>query len=607
MPNESRCLLFDIETDGLLDAASRVHCICARDADTGRLWSFGPNGINDGLDLLASAALLVAHNGLCFDIPVLRKLYPERVFPPVFDTLTASRLIWTNLKDLDCARLRSRNRVLFPLRLVGSHSLKAWGYRLGEFKDDYGETAEDAWACWTPELQAYCEQDVEVLHKLYRHILKQDYSQQALELEHAFQTVIFRQEQDGVLFDTARAERLYVALAGRRAELVAMLQEAFPPIRIEEEFIPARDNKTKGYVKGVPFIKVRYEEFNPTSRQQIGERLIAKYGWKPVVFTETGQPQVDEEVLTGVNYPEASLLLEHLELSKIMGMLADGNNAWLKLVEEKTSRIHGRVITNGAVTGRCTHSRPNLAQIPVKGEYGKECRSLFVAPPGQVQVGTDASGLELRMLAHYMARYDGGAYVETLLQGDIHTANQKAAGLETRDDAKRFIYAFLYGAGDVKLGSIVAPGKSESTQAKHGKQLKQRFFRSLPAVKALITDVTNKAKQRGWLLGLDKRLLHVRSTHSALNLLLQSAGAVLVKKATCIFHREMEKQGLVCGKEYTQILHIHDEWQCYCKPDIADALGTTAVRSIELAGEYFNLRCPVTGEYRIGASWAETH
>lgn len=608
---DTPALLFDIETDGLLDATTTIHCICAKDFLTGESFSFGPGRIEEGLQLLADAPLLVAHNGLCFDAPVIRKLHPGlRSLPRLFDTLTASRLIWTNLKELDFQRLRRKSSATFPAKLCGRHSLEAWGHRLGRLKGDYGKR-EEAWDRWTPEMQAYCEQDVEVLEALYRHILEQRASPEALALEHDFQQVIFQQERDGAPFDTRAAERLYVDLAAKREELAASLRGTFPPRRVEEVFIPKVNNRTRGYVKGEPFIKVRHEEFNPNSRQMIADRLTEKYGWRPSTFTDTGQPKVDEDVLASLPFPACKPLVSYLELTKIIGMLSEGKAGWLRLVDD-TGRIHGQVVTNGAVTGRCTHNSPNLAQIPARGEYGHACRALFHAPPGWVMVGADASGLELRMLGHYMARYDGGAYVKTLLEDDIHTVNQKAAGLETRDNAKTFIYAFMYGAGDMKLGSIVSPLATPASQTRTGKALRARFLRSLPALRRLIEDVKgvlSGPNNRSYLYGLDGRKLHVRSSHSALNMLLQSAGAVLVKTATVICHREIARRypAWEAGREYQQILHVHDEAQFLARPDIADALGRLFVESIELAGRHYGLRCPTTGKYKVGKSWAETH
>jgi DNA polymerase I-like protein with 3'-5' exonuclease and polymerase domains len=463
-------------------------------------------------------------------------------------------------------------------------------------------------------MQEYCEQDVRVCLKLYEHILSLGYSPEALALEMEFQKVITEQEITGIPFDVKAAEQLYVELAAKREELITKLKEIFPPKRVESVFIPKTNNKTRGYVKGVPFTKVKYVEFNPGSRQMIAERLIEKYQWEPSEFTATGEPTINDEVLQSLPWPEAKMLLEYFDLSKIIGMLAEGKAGWLKLVT-KEGRIHGSVITNGAVTGRCTHNSPNLAQIPRKGDLGRKCRSLFKAPDGWVMVGADASGLELRMFGHYLARYDGGKYIEVILNGDIHTHNQEAAGLPTRDAAKTFVYALLYGAGDVKLGSIIAPTANPGTQAKKGKLLRNKFMKAIPAYKRLTETIKQVLTEKGpdgkpkrkYLIGIDGRKLHIRSNHAALNTLLQSAGAVLMKLATVIFHWEAEKAGLVLGKDYVQIAHVHDEAQFLARPEHAETVGKLFVRSIELAGKHFGFVCPTTGEYKIGPDWSATH
>lgn len=552
----------------------------------------------------------MAHNGVCYDRPALAKLFPNRVFPPVFDTLLATRLIWTNIRDLDFNALRAKKypNSFTKQKLVGTHKLEAWGYRLGLYKGDYCHE-ENAWEKWTEEMQSYCEQDVEVLYKLYVYILKQEYSREALALEHEFQEVIFKQERCGVWFNKDEAVKLYGFMCAERNELKQQLMEVFPPKRHEEIFIPKVNNRNRGYVKGEPFTKVKYIEFNPQSRQQIAERLKEEYDWHPSEFTDSGEPKLDGDTLASLPYEPCKLLGKYLEIAKVIGMIAEGQKAWLPLVTSQ-SRIHGRVITNGAVTGRCTHSNPNLAQIPARGPYGHACRALFGADPkkkGWVQVGCDASGLELRMLSHYMAPYDGGAYVKVILEGDIHTVNQKAASLPTRNDAKTFVYAFMYGAGDAKLGSIVDPIASEAQQSVIGKRLKSKFFKAIPAIKILIDNVKTASKRK-YLYGLDRRKLHIRSSHSALNTLLQSAGALVVKLATVIFHKEaFVRYGWKQGVDYDQVLHCHDEAQFHCHKDKAEQIGQLFAESLVLAGKHFGLRCPTTGEYQIGTTWADTH
>lgn len=609
---EEPAVLFDIETDGLMPTATCIHCVVLYDTRTGQMLSASSkNGlIPEALRIIAEAPLVVGHNIISFDIPCIQKLVPGwKPGGHVFDTLNATRLIYTNLKDLDWPLIKANK---LPAKLMGLHKLAAWGYRLNVLKGAFGETSD--WKTWSEEMQEYCEQDVWVLKALYEHILSLGYSQEALALEMEFQKVIYQQEETGMPFSVDEAQRLYVELASHREELITKLKKAFPPKRVEEVIVPKVNNRKLGYVRGVPFTKVKYIEFNPNSRAMIAERLQEKYNWEPTEFTPTGEPTIDDDVLAALTWPEAKLLREFLDLSKILGMLAEGKAGWLKLVTPQ-GRIHGHVITNGAVTGRCTHNSPNLAQIPRRGELGHKCRALFKAPVGWVQVGADASGLELRMFGHYIGRFDGGAYIKVLLNGDIHTHNQNAAGLPTRDDAKTFIYALIYGAGDAKLGSIVAPTASLKKQMALGKQLRARFYAAIPALKRLVETVKQVLTQKGpdgrpkrnYLIGVDGRHLHIRSSHSALNTLLQSAGAVLMKLATVIFHWEAVSRGLVYGEDYVQIAHVHDEVQFLARPDRAEEVGKLMVESIERAGLHFGFLCPTTGEYKVGSGWHETH
>lgn len=433
--------IFDIETDGLLDTVTRLHCLVILDPDTGEMVScHTPTEVAAGLSLLANAETVVGHNILSFDIPVLKKLYnfkPHKDHQTVLDTLVCTRLIYPDIKNTDFAMQKTRHASALPLRLFGSHSLEAWGFRLGVYKDTFGKTTD--WKEWSKEMQEYCEQDVRVTERLWRMILAKEYSQKAIDLEHSFRAIIDKQEAFGFCFDRERAVNLYGTLQEKRVKIKEELQTIFPPVDKGEMFVPKRDNKTMGYKKDVPTWKPCITPFNPASRNHIAERLMEKYKWTPTEFTDKGTPKIDEDVLSGLGFPECGPLIEYLLLEKRLGQLSDGAQAWLRSIGND-GRIHGQVNTNGAVTGRCTHHHPNIAQVPAVGApYGEECRSLFGPPRGYYQLGCDASGLELRCLAHYLTRYDGGAYQEVILHGDIHTTNMKAAGLQDRSMAKRFI------------------------------------------------------------------------------------------------------------------------------------------------------------------------
>tara|TARA_R100001460_G_scaffold3427_1_gene10396 strand:- start:1881 stop:3656 length:1776 start_codon:yes stop_codon:yes gene_type:complete len=589
-------LVFDIETDGLLDTVSKVHCIVARNIDDDKEYVFVGNDCREGVKFLASADTLIGHNIIAFDIPVLQKLYPDVELTTVnwVDTLVLTRLIWPDRRDRDYKLFRSGK---LPPKQIGSHSLKAWGYRIGEYKGEFGETTD--WAEFSDDMLKYCQQDVVVNLKLYLKIEAMDYSQDAIDLEHSIHKILVQQEHDGFPFDERAAEKLFVVLNERRLEIERELMNSQPPWIEETEFIPKVNNKTRGYEKGVPFIKTKEIPFNPNSREHIARMLIEKYNWQPTLFTETGLARVDEKVLSGLDYPEAKLLNESLMLQKRLGQLAEGANAWLKL--SKNGVIHGRVNHMGAVTSRCTHSNPNTGQIPsVSAPFGSECRSLFHAPTNYMVMGCDVSGLELRCLAHFMAIYDDGEYGDILLNGDIHTANQNAAGLPSRDMAKTFIYGFLYGAGDEKVGSIVGKGKKE------GARLKREFLKKTPALDKLRKAVRQSAL-RGYLIGLDKRKMPVRSEHAALNTLLQGCGAIICKRWVVEFHKLLKEHGYKQQKDYWQAAFVHDEVQVIVREEIGDDIGRLCIEAIKRAGNYYDFRIPLDGEYKLGRNWAETH
>ena len=585
-------IIFDIETNGFLSDATKIHSIVIKDIDSKEVYSYHGDKIGRGLYLLSGASLLVGHNILKFDIPVINKLFPEyKIEGEVFDTLLVSRLIWTNRKELDFQMKE------LPLNMAGRHSLESWGYRLGLRKGEFAKT--NNFDEWSEEMQKYCELDVEVTYEFWKLIQKQNYSKEAIKLEHDFARCIYLQEAHGFHFDVASAKKLYASLANRRLELEKSLVSTFPNWKkYIGTFIPRRDNKTLGYKKGVPVKKYKELTFNPNSRDHISDRLMNK-GWKPTEFTPDGKPKVDENVLSKLEYPEAKLLAEHFLIQKRIGQLAEGNNAWLKL--QRDGIIYGSVITNGANTGRCTHQKPNVAQTPSVGvPYGKECRSLFTVPNGFRLIGCDASGLELRCLAHYLGAFDEGSFAKQLLNGDIHTYNQKQIGLPSRDLAKRVIYGIIYGIGDTRLGAVVGKNSQE------GKRIKQKIFEALPALKQLRDNVIIATRNKKYLLGLDKRKLIPRSEHSSLNLLIQSCGALIIKMATVILHKKLREKNYdesIC----TMVAHVHDELQLQCKSSYADEVGQLAVQSIIDAGVHFNLRCELDAQYKIGNNWADTH
>jgi DNA polymerase I-like protein with 3'-5' exonuclease and polymerase domains len=477
-------------------------------------------------------------------------------------------------------------------------------------------------------MRKYCERDTIVTQLLYDYLMSSKPSSQMLAIEHWFAYLMRLQEKQGFAFDIEKAEKLEMKLASVRADLLDKLQKEFPS-KQEEMKTPSGWSLEIEWNDGLEIIsaatktelkkelksrnlkqtlvkdavklanKTKIVPFNPGSRQQIAERL-SSLGYELPIEPDAKTPKVDEAVLRSIEHPFAEVLCDYLLVTKRLGQLSEGNQAWLKL--QKNGRIHGRVNTNGAVTGRCTHQNPNVAQVPAcRAEYGEECRDLFKAGDGYKLVGCDAAGLELRMLAHYLAYYDGGEYAKTVIEGDIHTLNQKAAGLETRDQAKTFIYAFLYGAGDAKIGEIVGGS------AKEGQMLKRKFLSNLPALKRLQADVQQKVQRSNKLIGLDGRILPVRSPHAALNMLLQSAGAVCMKVALLQLFTRLNQMKWQHGREYSFVANVHDEFQAEVQPDKASVFCELAVNAIRAAGKELKLNVMLDGEAKIGETWAQTH
>ena len=585
--------IFDIETDSLDPTV--VYIITVFDMQSEQIMTF----LNplEGLNKLNSYDILIGHNVVNFDLPVLAKLYQfkPREDVQVWDTLIMSRLLFGDLYNFE-ERFYPQWKLKLPPRLRGSHSLEAWGLRLGELKDTWGEQRTD-WVMTSEnqeEFLNYARQDTRVTKVLFDFLypLIQNVWEPFL-METEVAKIIQRQMAYGFAFDIEAAKELLGSYYKEMADIEKELQKAFPPWE-EQVGVYKRANKAKGINAGDP--KIVKVKFNPGSRKHIALKLQEKYSWTPQKFTELGNPIINDEILNSLDYPEAKLLSRYLNLQKLAGLLAEGNQGVLKHIKAD-GRVHGTVNTLGAVSRRMTHSSPNVAQMPTDSEF----RKLFIAPNDNCcLVGIDASGLELRCLAHYLARNDNGVYAHQILQGDIHTYNQQAAGLKTRAQAKRFIYAFLYGAGTSLLAQIAEIPESK------GAKLKQKFLNNIQGLPALIEDVQNKAKG-SFIKSLDGVPLFVRDSYKALNLLLQSAGAIVMKRALVILDNSLQSKGLIPGQDYEFVANIHDEWQIQAKKELANIIAEEGVKAIKAAGRFYNFRCPLDGEAKIGMNWAETH
>lgn len=640
-------LVWDIETNGIrfgdpdwLDSAHTVHCLCIVDMHSDAVYRYraGSGDIEEGVKMLADAEVIAGQNIARFDIPVLRRLYGLQPTGKVVDTKVLSEMVYGSaLKSMDFergARRQTFGEEWIPKNLYGSHSLAAWGARLGFPKDDYAKRCKDAgidpWAAWSQEMEDYCVQDVRVTARLLEVFAKKGVlDTYAVEMEGKVAAILARQEARGFTFDEKGAVALWGELRQRMADLTVELQQRIPPFYVANGQIVSpkrtmcRRREAHGYTEdvtqGAEYQKVQQVDFNPQSRTHIARHLMS-LGWKPKQLTPTGQPMVDETILKSLPWDICPLLAEYLMLAKRTGQIAGGENAWLKLV--KHGRIHGKVMQNGARTGRMSHYAPNLAQVPRVGNpYGKECRALFTARDGYMLVGCDADGLELRMLAHYMALYDDGAFAHSVVEGkredgtDAHTRNQHAIGLYSRDSAKTWLYARMYGAGPEKLGAIVwedmpvaqRPRRSSRALKQLGNQSMERMASGIPALDALLKKVQTHARVHGVLPGLDGRSIPDATEHTALNTLLQGNGAIVMKAALVLLDDTLHARGLDPGQDYEFVANVHDEWQIETRPERAEEVGKLAADSIRLAGERLNLRCPLAGSYKVGKTWADTH
>ena len=601
----------DVETDGLLLDMTTIWCLAIAD-EHGQLDGYadqpGYKPLREGIARLRAADRIIGHNFMGFDLWAINKVYPGTVrMEQITDTLILSRL---------------EN----PEREAG-HSLASWGERMGFAKGHH----ED-WTKFSPEMFDYCLQDVRVTAKTFRALdalMRQSGVnwEQSIDLEHKVAFILGLQYLHGFRLDVNACFELETKLRIESEALTDGMQSVFPPIMVPLKgdwnwdtrtwdnvlFVePKVSNKTRGTEKGVPYTKIELETFNPGSREQIARRLSMTSSWKPTKCTANGTPMIDEKVLDEIGTTEAKTLNRSFRLTKMLGQIADGKNGWLKLVTP-AGRIHGSVNGIGCRTNRMSHFAPNMAQVD------KEMRTVWLPDEGHVLVGVDGAGLELRMLAHYLFPWDLAAYGKMVVHGkkedgtEIHSVNQRLAGLAKRDDAKTLIYAMFYGGGDIKLGSIVKPDGTDNQKRLAGAKLRRKIMSGTPGFEKLVDGCKMRHDTRGFLIGLDGRRLMSNSQHSALNTLLQGAGAIVMKMALVLFHFELApKEGLVdettwLPRGFGYCANVHDEVQFSVAPKLAPTVGALFADAIRLAGERLNMKCPLAGTLETGSNWHDTH
>lgn len=667
-------LLFDLEANGFLEDVTQIHCLASVDVDTGERHDWKP-GDYGAIDHLNNADVLIGHNIQRYDLPVLKKLceFKPRSGVIIRDTMICSRLIYPNVKDTD-RKLVYDKKMPPGKEYQGKHTLAAWGYRLGVHKGDYAKIKEaealakgindpDAikryvWGEWNPEMHEYLLQDVETNKALWDFLKVDSYSQAAVELEHRIAFVCDQMEKAGVPFDIEAAGKLHIELIDKRDEIERKLVSQFgsweapiSPDPAKSLFIPKKNDKKRGYVKGVPVFKTKQVMFNPRSRDHIA-KVLKDRGWVPEKMTEGGKPQIDEETVAGIveKYPEFAGLGEYLMIEKRLSQLSDGKQSWLNCVGPD-GRIHGVINPMGTTTSRAAHHSPNLGQVPnMASPYGKECRSLFYAPKGWKIVGADQQGLELRGLAHYLHPLDGGKYAKVVLEGDPHWLHAQVMGLAEgerdkhnklhtivrEDGSKRFIYAYIYGCWDAKAGEIIFtcvnkarlmcgtagqavydrffktanPEKPELTKA--GKKVRDAFLTRIDGFEALKKKIGVCVEKNGAVPGLDGRIIPTRSEHSALNFLIQSAGAIVCKRWVCDAFDEM------CARfeynyddpwegDFVFGLWVHDEIQVWVREGLEEETIEILKECASKAGVPYGFRVRLDGDAKVGSTWADTH
>jgi len=586
----------DIETDSIKNnIVTKIHCLVCTDLNSDDEYSFVfPEDTNKFKEFSTGVTKWVMHNGIAFDLVWVQKFLGVSI----------------SLKDVEDTMILSKMHN--PYR-EGGHSLASWGERLRFPKSDFTDYDN-----YSEEMLEYCKQDTRVTKKLYNKLRPSmsNWSDRSIMLEYQVRSIVTQQEFNGYPVKRKEAYILQATLEDRMATVEVEVRKVFRPLPInlglkevkykDDGSMYLNSYKRLGshgkYVAG-NYSFIDWPEFNLGSRPQISRHLM-HYGWKPKEFTPTGQPIVDEAHLEGVDIPEAQLICEYLMLQKRLAEVYK----WIKF-SEFDGKVHGQVDTCRAVSNRMGHMEPNLAQVPsvrkgidnkplrgTKGGWGVECRELFTVsdPERYVQLGTDASGLEMRCLAHYINDPD---FTDELMNGDIHTKNMNDAGLHNRDQAKTFIYAMIYGAGGGKIGEII------NGSVKDGKKLIETYMNNNPKLKALKKAVETKATKTGFIPALDGRILRVRTPHASLNLLLQGCGAIICKQWLVEITKLYRKRRI----DATLLASVHDEYQWEVLKDHADEFGELCSEAIKLAQVSLNVRCPLDADYKVGTNWAECH
>jgi DNA polymerase-1 len=622
----------DLESNGLLDTVSVIHQLSIKPLGE-PVESYneqpGNKGLDYGISRMDDFDKIVMHNGLNYDLMAMEIVWGcHPAWEKIIDTLVLSKLG------------RPERKGHRP------HSLESWGYRLGGLP---GKVENEDWSKWTPAIEERCNKDTVIGEAVYLKLAPMyDIMPAACATEHAVAWAIAKMQRKGFRLDVPYAIELAKELRGQLEEINRELQPVFPPILVSahpsapERVLKVinRNHPLKGLLEpGSPYCPLVTQEFNPGSTQQVSYRLKAKYDWQPLAFTPGGAPEVSETTLSGLEYPEAAVFLKYLKAQKLLSFV-DGKpkrnwegGGWLH--HERLGRVHCSLNPTGTITHRPSCSKPNLQQVPKQAKL----RRAFLPSEGRVLVGMDADGIEMRMLGHYLSRHDGGDFAKEVVEGDVHTKIMQLVGWDLsddpkiikdvcRDNTKSMEYAIIYGAGNPKLGEMAwenardcgSPSPDYATVgakpmrngnppslARLGACTRGAIEAGIQGWEDLNEGVKQRAKAYGRLRGIDGRTLWVRSAHSALNLLLQSAGVIVVKRVIELAPDALKGVGLKEGIDYDFVLWVHDELQYEANPGCAELVGKTLANLMPIAGKQLGVRCELSGSWAVGNNWSETH
>ena len=631
----------DIETNGLeLKDITKMHCIVAKDVETNNLYVFDTDDkINQFPAFAKGVEEWIGHNFLSYDAPVINHWFKEDIidWKKVTDTIVLSRLF-----NPAASKVSKAGKKYKGLKRM-EHGLEAWGQLLGYPKMDFHAFEER-----TQEMVEYCINDVEVNHKVYTYLMKEgkDFSDLSIRLEHDNTYMLYQQKKHGFQIDVAQASQLLDRMNVEINELERAMDSAACTIYEKDRIKKIRRNKEgevytvdKRILMHSKFKKIDKDtvllykaiEFNPRSPSVVAKHLD-KIGWKPVEFTPNGAPKTTSEINLATIPDTAPAVYHKFKHYRTLTARRDNVKSWFENMCEE-GKVHGTVFSVGAKTHRCAHRDPNTANIAGKHSlYGAECRMCWTVEDTDKQclLGTDASGVQLRMLAHYLndPNYTAGVL------GDPHTTHQHILELPERSIAKTWIYAWIFGAGNARLGDILGG------TAKDGADAIRLFEERVPALKRFKAE-GEAAAQKGYMVGLDGRHIPVMDKRGYIPACLQGGEQALMKLAKKLWYFEAKKRGW----SFEIVGDIHDEWQTECDRKLIldkkiilckdedniempmdnkiwsqpkkleegkyqieyNVLGELQVKALRKAGEILKLNCPMDGEYNIGTNWLETH